>query len=299
LERSDPITIGQALRRAAERLAAVADRPFAEAERLLAHRLRVERTTLLAHPERYLSDAEADTYTALVAKRASGFPLPYLLGTIEFYGFTFEVTPDVLIPRPETELLVDLALGKLRDWHYPRVVDVGTGSGCIAVTLAAKAPAMKVCATDISMAALRVAQANGRRLGVADRLTWLQADVLSALAPSSLDLIVSNPPYVSTPEWEELPTSVREEPRLALLAGGEGLDVIERLLAQAARRLSPRGCLLVEIGEVQGQAARSLAETAFNAARRGVEIRLHRDLAGKDRVLEVSLSGPANEPALK
>ncbi len=223
----------------------------------------------------------------------------------EFYGLTFSVTPDVLIPRPETERLVDLALAWIQGHRQPRVIDVGTGSGCIAVTLAVMAPGLRVYATDISAEALHVARANGRRNSVDARVTWLQADLLTPLA-FPLDLIVSNPPYVADGEWEHLPTSVRSEPSLALLAGTEGLDVIRRLLVQAARRLSATGCLLVEIGEEQGRAVCSLARAAFSGPpHRDVDIRLHRDLAGKDRILEVSmaptgsLSGPANEPTLK
>ncbi len=305
MELPDRATIGQALQWAAEQLASTTDRPHTEAERLLAHVLRIERTTLLAHPEWDLKQAETHDYVNLVSQRATGVPLPYLLEETEFYGLTFSVTPDVLIPRPETERLVELSLAWIRGHRYPRVIDVGTGSGCIAVALAVMVPDLRIYATDISAAALHVARSNARRHNVDAHVTWLQADLLTPLT-SPLDLIVSNPPYVSEREWEMLPTSVRKEPGLALLAGTEGLDVIRRLLAQAARRLSATGCLLIEIGEEQGRAVCSLARTAFAGPARGdVEIRLHRDLAGKDRILEVSvapdtsLSGPANEPPLK
>ena len=295
----DLSTLGQARLWAARRLASVADRPFAEAERLLAHVLQVARTTLPAHPERELGDRQARRYADLVQARASGVPLPYLLGEIEFFGLAVTVTPDVLIPRPETELLVTLALDRLSTMTAPRVVEIGTGSGCIAVALATASPGHHLYATDLSGAALSVARQNARRHGVTNRITLVQADLLTALG-APIDLIISNPPYVAEREWQDLPVSVRHEPRTALLAGPQGMDVILRLLLQARRRLSTRGCLLMEIGETQGETALAEARAAFEGRlQRRSTLRIHRDLAGKDRVLEVDLAGPADEAALE
>ncbi len=277
-----PQEIGSALHWAAARLAPVTESPRLEAALLLAHLLDVGRTYLLAHPEQPLSPTVVQAYTRLVERRAAHEPLPYLLGQIEFYGLEFVLTPDVLIPRPETELLVERALDWLHAHPRARVVDVGTGSGCIAVTLARHAPTAHLVATDLSAAALAVAYVNTRRHGVIERLALVRADLLRSLA-GPLDLIVSNPPYVSTREWDALPPSVRREPRLALLAGPDGLDALRRLLHQAARRLRPGGLLLAEIGETQGEAAMALATGSFP----GASVDLLTDLAGKDRILVV------------
>jgi len=295
----DLTTVGQARRWAAERLAAVTDRPYTEGERLLAHVLQVTRTALLAHPEWPLRARTAEHYTDLVQRRAAGSPLPYLIGEVEFYGLPFSVTPDVLIPRPETELLVSLALERLSTLANPRVVEVGTGSGCIAVTLAVHSPGLHLFATDLSGAALRVARQNARRYGVSGRITWLQADLLSPLR-RPFDVIVSNPPYVAETEWAELPASVRHEPRTALLGGPQGLSVITRLLRQTRERLATGGYLLVEIGERQGEAALALSRAALEGRLAGdADLHLHQDLAGKDRILEARLTGPADEAALE
>lgn len=273
--------VAAALREGATALASVTDTPRLEAEVLLAHVTGLSRTTLLAHSERPLTADEWARYGDLLARRAAGIPLPYLTGQVEFFGLEFIVTPDVLIPRPETELLVERALA--RD---PRtVVDVGTGSGCVAVALAVQLPRARVYATDLSRAALSVAMTNARRHGVADRIHFLQADLASPLR-GPVDLVVSNPPYVAEEEWASLPASVREhEPRLALDGGPEGLRVIRRLLADAARLLRPRGALLVEIGAGQGSHAAALARAVFPQAR----IRIHPDMASRDRTLEIIL----------
>ena len=216
---------------------------------------------------------------ANVQQRASGYPLPYLTGTVEFYGLRLLVTPEVLIPRPETETLVDLALAR----RPASVVDVGTGSGCIAISLAVHLPQTAVHAIEISRAALGVAQRNVDRHGVADRVRLLVGDVLNP-RPAPVDLIVSNPPYVPTGECAHLPTSIRmHEPWLALDGGADGFDVVRQILSQAPAVLRPGGALLIEIGDRQGEAATRLARTFFPRA----AIRVHPDLAGRDRVLEV------------
>ena len=291
-------TVGGALRSAASELALVTvaprhDIPRMEAEVLLAYVLGTSRAVLIAHPERPLTPAQLDRYQALVRRRAVDYPLPYLTGRLEFYGLEFEVTPEVLIPRPETETLVELALAR-----RPRsAVDVGTGSGCIAVSLAVHLPEATIYATEISPVALAVARRNAERHGVAERVRLLAGDLLSP-CPGPVDLIVSNPPYVSTGEWASLPASVRDyEPSLALDGGPDGLDVVRRLLAQAAATwvsghrpptgvgglASPVGALLIEIGARQGEAAANLARTFFPQA----TLRVLPDLAGRDRVLEI------------
>ena len=290
-EDSQAGTVGASLRWASGVLCQVTDVPQLEAEILLSHVTGLSRATLLAHPDRPLPSNQPtnqltnqltnqqSNYQALIRRRASGYPLPYLTGRIEFYGLEFEVTPETLIPRPETETLVDLALA-----HRPAtVVDVGTGCGCIAVALAAHLPNATVYAIEIAPPALAVARRNVERHGVAARVHLVAGDVLTPLS-GPVHLIVSNPPYVPTGDCASLPVSVRDhEPRLALDGGPDGLSVIRRLLAQAPAKLRPGGRLLIEIGADQGEAATSLARTFFPQA----TIRVHPDLAGRDRVLEV------------
>ncbi len=277
--------LASALRWASSLLAVHIDRPQTEAELLLVHLLNQPRTYLWAHPEATLTPQQAADYAACVQRRAAGEPLPYITGQIEFFGLTFTVTPDVLIPRPETEMLIEAALDWLEAHPDAVAVDVGTGSGCIAVTLAVHVPSLRLYATDISPAALQVARANARLHSVAERITFLAGDLLTPLL-EPVDLIVSNPPYVADDEWDALPLSVRQEPRTALLSGVDGLDAIQRLLAQAQTRLAPDGLMLVEIGERQGKAAQALAQAAFPKA----DVVILPDLAGKDRVLKIALA---------
>lgn len=281
-----------ALEWGAARLRTATERPYAEAERLLAAILQVTRTMLLAHPEIEVRQAQALVYADAVRRRAAGVPLPYILGQWSFFGLDFIVTPDVLIPRPETEHLVEQALAWIADRPVEAitVVDVGTGSGCIAIALTATKPNLRVTATDLSAPALAVARTNGLRHGVDQRITWVQADLLTPIV-GPCDLIVSNPPYVAESEWPDLPRSVRREPRTALLAGPEGLNILRRLLSQAKRRVAPGSCMLIEIGEEQGSAVRALAQAAFPTA----AVKIHQDLAGRDRILDLRLSGPAHE----
>ncbi len=273
-------SVEKSLRHAAARLRPHSSRPRLEAEILLGYVLGRSRASLLAHSETLLTTAQAQKFTSLVAKRASGEPLPYLTGSREFYGLKFSVTPAVLIPRPETESLVEMALAWLTKRPTACVADIGTGSGCIAVTLAIHAPEVHLYASDISEAALEVARRNAERHQVAERITFLSGDLLAPLA-EPVDLLISNPPYVAASD--SLPASVQREPRVALLAGRQGLDVIARLLAQAPAFVRPGGAMMLEIGETQGEAVTRLAREAFPAAM--VEVRC--DLAGKDRFLVV------------
>ncbi|MGD1997059.1 MAG: peptide chain release factor N(5)-glutamine methyltransferase [Anaerolineae bacterium] len=282
--------LGSVLQEGFDRLRHVTDMPRLEAEVLLSSVAGLSRAALLAHPERCLRPDQMERYGEKVALRAEGHPLPYLVGQVEFYGLEFSVTPDVLIPRPETETLVDLALAR----RPGAVVDVGTGSGCIAVALAVHLPGAQIYATDLSASALRVAAVNARRHGVADRIRLIQCDLVGGLR-GPVDLVVSNPPYVAISEWASLPRSVRcYEPRLALDGGRDGLEVVRRLLACAPGvlgRAEPapslglwrgEGTLLMELG-ASGGGAVSLASSLLPGAR----IAVHPDLAGRDRVLEV------------
>jgi release factor glutamine methyltransferase len=279
--------VGKALRWAAAQLAGATDRPHTEAERLLASVLLVDRPAILAHPEWLLTPTQADKFVDAIQRRASGSPLPYIIGHVAFYGAEFSVTPAVLIPRPETELLVELALARIQARGPIHVIDIGTGSGCIAVTLAREAPRSHVWATDVSTAALRIARENAARHGVAKRLTWVQADLLAPFT-GPLDLIVSNPPYIGDAEWPDLPRSVQMEPQIALTSGPDGLDTIGRLLLQASTRLAPDGCLLMEIGERQASTVTALAQSALEQCGRQASLRMHQDLAGKDRVFQLT-----------
>ena len=272
-------TVGRALRQAVVELASITDAPRLEAEVLLAHVLETSRTVLMAHPERPLTSDQLGRYEILVRRRASNYPLPYLTGRAEFYGLEFEVTPEVLIPRPETETLVDLALAR----RPTRVVDVGTGSGCVVVSLAVHLPQAVCYGIEISPAALAVARRNAERHGVAERVRLMVGDILSP-RPGPVDLIVANLPYIPTGTCASLPASVRDhEPWLALDGGPDGLAVIRRLLAQVPAVLRLGGGLLIEIGADQGKAASRLARTYIPQA----EVCVHPDLAGRDRVLEV------------
>ncbi len=269
-------------------LAPITDAARLEAEVLLSHVLDISRTALLTHPERILTPDQLANYQTLIRRRASCYPLPYLIGRVEFYNLEFEITPEVLIPRPETETLVDLALAHCSSsthssYTHPLIADVGTGSGCIAVSLAVHLPRATIYAIEISPAALAVARRNLELHGVAARVRLVVGDVLTP-RPGPVDLIVSNPPYIPTGDCDSLPASVRDyEPRLALDGGPDGLSIVRRLLAQAPAVLRPGGALLIEIGADQGEAVDCLARTIFPRA----AVRVHPDLAGRDRVLEV------------
>ncbi len=253
------LAIGDWLNEATEQLSvAGVDEPRLDAELLLCHRLGLTRATLLAHPDRLLSPMETRALAALLARRAGREPLPYILGTREFFGLRLAVDSRVLIPRPETELLVERALwlaSRISSSGPLRIADVGTGSGCIAVALAVHLPHALIYATDVSADAMH---------GVASRIRFLWGDLLSPV-PQSVHLIVANLPYIAAQEWEMLPPEVgRFEPRCALDGGPDGLDLVRRLLMQAPAYLLPGGALLLEIGARQGEAVMNLARAAFH-----------------------------------
>jgi release factor glutamine methyltransferase len=257
--------------------------PALDARLLLEHATGRDHAYLVAHDDEALPAEALDEYHHLLDRGAAGEPIPYIVGRAPFLGLDFSVSPDVLIPRPETEGLVEHAIAWARRRGGPvRAVDVGTGSGCIAVSLAHYLPEAEVCAVDVSAGALAVARANAGR-HAPGRVAFVQGDLLATLAPG-FDLIVSNPPYVSEGEWTDLPIGVKSyEPTLALAGGGDGLDVIRVLLPQAAERLRPGGLCLVEIGWRQGEAAVALARAAFPGAAAVVRA----DFAGRDRLIVI------------
>jgi release factor glutamine methyltransferase len=235
-----------------------------DAASLLAHLLDRDRTFIIAHAGDALNDEQFEFFQSLIERRAAGEPLQYITGHQEFFKLDFEVTPAVLIPRPETELIVETALELLPDDRAARIADIGTGSGCLAISLLHEHPAGRAVAIDVSPAALRIAQRNADRHGVADRLDLLGSDTLSALDAAQVewrfDLVVSNPPYVSEDEMKTLQREVNHEPRTALAAGADGLSIIRRLLHEAPPFLRSGGHLVFEIGFGQSEAIEQLID---------------------------------------
>lgn len=270
--------------------------PRLDADLLLAHVLGVNRAALFTWPERRLTPKELTLFRDLVARRAAREPLAYIVGHREFFGLDFSVNPHVLIPRPETELLVEHALRLARQFDTPPcIADVGAGSGAIVVALAVHLPQATLYALDDSSEALALTAENARRHGVAGRIHCLHSDLLASL-PVPVDLITANLPYVATGEWEGLAPEIRHfEPRSALDGGPDGLDLIRRLLATAAPHLQPGGAILLEIGASQGVAVTALARQCFPQA----DVQLYQDYAGLDRLLLVSHHperlGPADD----
>ncbi len=265
------------------------------AELLLLHVLHRDRTWLYAHPEELLDPQSFDSYFSLLRRRVAGEPTQHLTGHQEFWGLDFEVTPDVLIPRPETEHLIEVALDRLgvrelRAGRPPKltgddlsIVDIGTGSGCIAVALARELPSAKIYATDICPAALAIAQRNATRLGFSNRITFIDSDLFAGFSGDSriFDLVISNPPYISRRESPSLPREVRDyEPASALFGGEEGYELYGRLIPEAARHLKPSGLLVLELGHDSLPAVRPLLETL-----EWTNPLVTNDLAGIPRVL--------------
>jgi release factor glutamine methyltransferase len=249
-------TIVSALAHGAARLGASAT-ARRDAELLLIRVLRCDRVYLLTHPEMPLTSEQAAVYEEWIARRARHEPIQYIVGEQEFFGLKFRVTPDVLIPRPETEHLIEAALERVDRDAAVRIADIGTGSGAIAVALTHKLPKAHVTALDVSPDALAVARENATRNKVEDRIRFVESDLLAAVASEEFEMVVSNPPYVA--ESEELEPQVRDyEPHAALFAGPEGLEVYRRLIPQASEVLEPGGWLLLEIGHGHGDALAQL-----------------------------------------
>ncbi|WP_298490217.1 peptide chain release factor N(5)-glutamine methyltransferase [uncultured Chloroflexus sp.] len=277
---SDTVTIQHALRTAAEQLRAVSTTARLDAELLLAHTLGWSRAKVVAERDYALTPEQQATFAALVARRAVHEPVAYLTGHREFFGIDLLVDRRVLIPRPETEVLVEMVLAEARRYgNAPlTIADVGVGSGAIAIALAMHLPHAILYGVDLSASALEVAAANIARYHLQDRLTLLEGDLLEPL-PGPVDLIVSNPPYTILNEIEE--GVYRYEPHLALDGGPDGLDCYRRLIAAAPAYLKPRGAILLEIGAWQSEAVVRLLHQAMPQA----EIGIQRDLAGRERVV--------------
>ncbi len=278
------------------RLVPLSDTPQLDAQVLLAHIFEKPRTWLLAHINSAPDTRRARKLEKLVRRLERGEPLPYVLGHWEFYGLDFQLTPDVLIPRPETELLVERAVAWLRapgqdtsEGREQIVADIGTGSGCIAVSLAKNVPNIHVLATDISPAAIKVARLNAEKFKVRSQIDFLTCDILprrvrSMSAARHFDLLCANLPYIPTAKLHSLPVYKRE-PSLALDGGPDGLEPFRKLFDLVPEWMAPGGRLLLEIESTRGAAVLSLAYDAFAAA----SYHLHRDLAGRNRLLEIQL----------
>lgn len=251
-------TISETLKAASEHLrAASSPNDLLDAQTLLAEALGEDRTYLIINFNQQLPEDLLSKFRAMVNRRAAGEPLQYITGHQEFFGLDFEVTPEVLIPRPETELIVEETIRLVQQDRIarPAIVDVGAGSGCIAVALARELGASRVIASDISEAALRVARRNAARHGLGDRIGFVASDLLDAFAEKDFaDFILSNPPYVSEEETHSLQREVRDwEPRLALTDSNDGLSLYRRLLKDAPSRLKPDGHLICEMGYTQSE----------------------------------------------
>jgi release factor glutamine methyltransferase len=270
-------TIAAALKTGSLRLAAISASASLDAQVLMAHILGAQRSWLLAHPDAELSPEQAEAWDRALGRLEGGEALPYLLGEWEFYGLKMRITPDVLIPRPETELLVDTALSWLSaNPQRRRAVDLGTGSGCIAVALAMHCPDLELWASDISVAALGVAASNLERYGLEARVTLLQSDLFDGLE-APFDLICANLPYIPSGRLPGLQVAARE-PRLALDGGPDGLDTYRLLIPQAAKRA--RSGVLVEVGHDQAQRVTALFRRAGLT-----DLRTWEDLGGIPRVV--------------
>jgi release factor glutamine methyltransferase len=277
-----PADIERILKETHQQLKQTSNTPGLDAQVLLAHVLGKSRAWILTHPEFELKPEQTGKLEEGVKRLVSGEPLPYVLGHWEFFGLDFIITPDVLIPRPETELLVEVALKWLK--KHPsqrRAADIGTGSGCIAVSLAVHTPELQIFATDISATALQVAQHNAKKHHVEDRITFMQCDLLPEKTPH-FDLICANLPYIPTETLKKL-SVYQSEPSLALEGGPQGLALIRRLLQSGSDRLTSGGLMLLEIEASQGESAAAEARANLPAASIGVMA----DLAGRDRLLKI------------
>lgn len=258
------------------------DSPRVDAEILLADVLGMERIELYANYNRPLVDEERKAYRALVKRRAAREPAAYILEKKPFWEFDLRVTPEVLIPRPETETLIRTALERIDDDSEQRLVDVGTGSGAVALSIAWERSELRIAATDVDADALDIARENAENLGFGDRIEFFEGDLLEGLSADfrPVDIVVSNPPYVTEDEYDQLQPEIREyEPRGALVAGEDGLDVIRRLIPAASDVLSEGGWLLFEIGHLQGDACRELLEDEGYD-----DVDIVEDYGGRDRV---------------
>jgi release factor glutamine methyltransferase len=277
------MTIDEALAYGREQLHTSAT-PSLDARLLLANLLQVSHSYLISHNRQPLTPRQQEQYEQLVQRAQKQEPIPYIIGSAPFFDFEVVVTADVLIPRPETEQLVETAVAWAKKQAKVSLVDVGTGSGCIAIALAKQLPEAAIQAVDISPEALLVAQQNAQRL-VPDRIQFQQGSLLQPLT-TAVDGIIANLPYVTDGEWTALDDGVKwYEPSLALKGGADGLDIIRQLLQQAIRKLSPHGAIFLEIGWKQGQMIKQVAREFFPEA----AVSVLSDLAGHDRIVTIKV----------
>ena len=279
------MTIKQALSQACRILAANStENASLESELLLRHALKVSRVQLYLDLSRELSPEQEETFGHLIRRRLNGEPSAYITGHREFYGLDFYVDPGVLIPRPESELLVEKALQLAQSHHIATIADIGTGCGAIAISLALNLPEVKIYATDISASALEVALINCQKHGVVDRICLLHGDMLDPI-PEPFDLIIANLPYVKESEVSQKRLA-NFEPQLALNGGSDGLEKVRQLCQQAGSKLRPQGCLLLEIGQGQGKTVTTFLHGLFPE----VAVEVAPDLSGIERVVSLCLT---------
>jgi len=280
LQRDLMLTLGERLAKAAQLFVLVTDTPRLDAEILLAHALGISRAQLLA---RLRDPCDAPGFDALLKRRLEHEPIAYILSEWEFFSLAFRVTPPLFVPRPETEHLVEVVLGFIGNVSA-RVLELGTGTGCVAVAIAHNAPKTHLVATDINPKALKLAAENAQRHGVADRIEFRSGDLFEALPekPGPFDVVCCNPPYVEEPAWSELPPVIRlHEDTQALLAGPDGLDVVRRLVCEARLYLRPGGLLAFEVGMGQyGKVHQMLLDNGYE------RVGFRRDLAGIERIVQ-------------
>ena len=278
-------TIADVLKQAAARLRdAAVPNDLLDAQTLLAHALGKDRTYLIINFNETLADDLQTKYQSFIERRAAGEPLQYIVGHQEFYGLEFEVTPAVLIPRPETELIVEETIRLAANITEPVIIDVGTGSGCIAVTLARELEAARVMATDISAAALQVARRNAAKHDLSARIQFLETNLLNGIAVKA-DFIVSNPPYIAPHELPTLQREVRDwEPHTALTDFADGLQFYRRLLDEAPAHLKPNGYLIFEMGYQQAETIKAFVDRTIWGDPKAL-----RDLQGIKRTLVLAL----------
>jgi len=271
-------------------LASISDTPALDASVLLAHIINKPRTWVMAHPELTISTEQQKQLDDSLAQLERGKPFPYVLGHWAFFGLDFDITPDVLIPRPETELLVEKAIAWLQKFPTKRIIaDIGTGSGAIAISIAVNITDANVLATDISPKALQAAKQNAIKHGVNNKIEFIECDLLPNQSQivnrkSSINLLCANPPYIPTRTLYNLPIYERE-PTIALDGGQDGLDLFRRLMKLAPKWISPDSLILLEIEATLGKQITKLARELFPNA----NIQLHQDLTGRDRLLEIEL----------
>ena len=282
-------TISVALRNATDLLQSASTTPRLDAELLLVASTTLSRTAVNAFPERVLDERQWQQFSRLVARRAQGEPLAYLLGSQEFWSLCLAVSPAVLIPRPETELIVERALKHLPAASIARVLDLATGSGAIALAIASERPKAIIVATDISETALEVARSNAARIGL-ERVAFRAGNWFAPLANERFSLIASNPPYIAEGDPDLEPAVLAFEPRIALIAGLSGWEALTHIAAQAPRHLEPGGWLVLEHGWRQAPNLRNLLEQAGFR-----HVRSHADLAGHERVTEGQWVGKREE----